>query len=694
MAAGALGLIRVVPNSELVRMEQQAQQEQQDARDANTNTLYTGLAAHVMDAWEAARDAKQAVLPRLQQAQRARIGEYDPEKKAQIAEFGGSDEYARVTANKIRIVEAWMRDVFLGQTDKPWTVNPTPKPTFPPDAEEQVREQVSLRVAEAFAQTGTMPDPTMVRSQMSAEMSRFEEALMEEARATADRMETVMDDQLKEAGWEREFAGFLADLATYPSALMKGPILRKRKVLSWITDDSFGSPEPEVIEKIVPEFERVDPFRAYPAPGACTPQDGYFIYHHTFSHSELYDLIGVPGYDEEAIRAVLREGSTGGLHDWLGFLNSSESLDSVAHSLQSKVFEYDAIEFNGPVLGKDLIEWGLDDDEVNDPEKMYESCIWMIGQWVIKAQINYDPLGHRPYYKTSYEEIPGEFWGFGLPGILGDVQGVVNAAVRSLVNNMGMASGPQVAVNIDRLSPDQDVTQIEPWHIYQVQDSEFGTTSSKAIEFFQPDSNVNDLLTVIEKFYQLADDFSLVPRYMAGSDKVGGAGRTASGLSMLMDAANKGLKGVVANVDINVLSQMLTKLYNYNMLYNDDPTIKGDAQVVASGAVSLMRVESMQLRRNEFLQVTANPYDMQITGLDGRAEVLRSVAGSLELNTDKVVPPAEELDQKLQQQQAMAQVQQGTGKPGGGQPASTQSQETLQDGSATTDNFSKNSMTP
>lgn len=690
MASGALGLVRVVPNSELVRMEQAAAEAQTEALENNINTLYTGLSGHVMSAWQDARSAKQAVLPRIQQAQRARLGVYDPDKLAQIEEFGGSSEYARVTANKIRVVEAWLRDVFLGQTDKPWAVNPTPKPTFPPDAEEQVREAVSLQVAEAFAATGEAPDPRLVRAKLASEMSRFEQALMEEARATTERMEKKMDDQLKESHWDTVFATFLADLATYPAAILKGPILRKRKKLEWVSQEGgAGSPEPEVTDVITPEFERVDPFRAYPAPGACIPQEGYFIEHHTFSHSDLYDLIGVPGYDEDAIRAILRSGQNGGLHNWLGLMEASESLDSVSSHLQATVFEYDALEYHGPVLGKDLIEWGLDDESVTDPEAVYESCVWMIGNWVVKAQVNYDPLGQRPYYKTSYEEIPGEFWGFGLPGILDDVQGVVNAAVRSLVNNMGMASGPQVAVNIDRLPPDQDLTDISPWNVWQTQDSQFGTTSSKAIEFFQPESNVNDLLSVIEKFYQLADDFSLVPRFMAGSDKVGGAGRTASGLSMLMDAANKGLKGVVANVDNNVLSPMLTKLYNYNMLFDDDPTLKGDAQIVASGAVSLMRIESMQLRRNEFLQVTNNPSDLAITGLPGRAEVLRSVADGLELNTDKIVPPAEEVQQQVQTQQAQAQLAKGTQ----GQ-SSVGSNETLQDGSAVTDNFSPNSLTP
>jgi len=690
MAQSAMGLIRVMSNSQLTKMEADAASDTQAAAERNKTPLLTGIAAHVSEAWEQARDAKQSVLYRLQRAHRARIGEYDAEKMAQITKFGGSTEYARVTANKIRIVEAWLRDVFLGQTDRPWTIKPTPKPSIPTDAEQQVKDAVSQQVAQSFAQTGQMPDPTMIRAQMSSEMNRYEMALKEEATETTKRMENKMADQLQEGKFHLALADFLADLATYPSAIMKGPILRKRKILKWDTENALGTPRPQVKDVIIPEFERVDPFRAYPAPGAETPQDGFFIEHHTLTHSELYDLIGAPGYDEEAIRAVIREGEYGGLSNWMGFQTDEQpSVDSIPDSLQRKVFEFDALEYHGPISGKDLLKWGLKEADIDDPEKQYESCVWLIGSWVIKAQVNYDPVGQRPYYATSYEEIPGEFWGFGIPDVLDDVQGVVNAAVRSLVNNMGMASGPQVGVNIDRLAPDQDIATLTPWHIWQFEDNQLGQNSGKPIEFFQPNSNVNDLLTVIEKFYQLADDFSLVPRYMAGSDKVGGAGRTASGLSMLMDAANKGLKGVVSNVDTAVITNMLTKLYNYNMMYDQDPTIKGDAQVVARGAVSLMRIESMQLRRNEFLQVTANPFDMQITGLKGRSEVLRSVAQGLELNTDKIVPPEEDIMAQAQQAAAQQQVAQGTqGQPKVG------SNETLSNGAAVTDNFSPNSLTP
>lgn len=684
----ALGLIRVVSNDELTRQEQR-ETARQAAYEANNRPLLQGLAKHVMESWETARDAKNAVLPRLLRAQQARMGEYAPDKLAKIRDFGGSEEYARVTANKCRVVEAWLRDVFLGQTEKPWTLNPTPKPDFPPEVQDMVRQQLAAEVAAIYAQTGQMPDPTTVRSELASQMEAFEERLRDEARKSTGRMERLMEDQMVQGGFANAMGDFLANLVTYPSAIMKGPILRRKKTLTW-KNAQGGAIEPEVTDDIVMEFECVDPFRFYPAPGSITPQDGFMIEHSTYAYQDLYELIGVPGFNEEAIRAVLAECGRGGLSNWLGFITDGEDekVDPVPRELKRRTFNIDCLEFHGPVRGSDLLDWGIDASEIDDPDATYESCVWLIGSWVIKAQLNYDPLGLRPYYKTSYEELPGEFWGMALPDILDDVQGVVNAAVRALVNNMGMASGPQVAVNIDRLAPGEDITNLTPWRVWQLVESQFGS-SAPAIDFFQPNSNVQELLSIIEKFYQFADDFSLVPRYMAGSDKVAGAGRTASGLSMLMDAANKGLKGVVANVDLRVLKQLLEKQYAHNMMYHPDTTVKGDAQVMARGAVSLMQLETLQLRRNEFLQATANPIDAQIVGMAGRAEILREVAKGLEMDTSRIVPPREQL-------QGMQQAQAGQGAPagqGGAQPPAPGGEQ-LQNGAAVTDNFSPNAMTP
>ncbi len=45
--ADALGLVRVVSNSELVRIEREAQEAQQAAQESTVNPLYTGISKHV-----------------------------------------------------------------------------------------------------------------------------------------------------------------------------------------------------------------------------------------------------------------------------------------------------------------------------------------------------------------------------------------------------------------------------------------------------------------------------------------------------------------------------------------------------------------------------------------------------------------------------------------------------------------------
>ena len=73
-----------------------------------------------------------------------------------------------------------------------------------------------------------------------------------------------------------------------------------------------------------------------------------------------------------------------------------------------------------------------------------------------------------------------------------------------------------------------------------------------------------------------------------------------------------------------------------------------------------MQRETQRQRQLEFLQLTANPVDLQITGMKGRASVLRSVADGIGLKGDDIVPPEDEIKQMADQQQA--------GAPPGGPP--------------------------
>jgi hypothetical protein len=139
---------------------------------------------------------------------------------------------------------------------------------------------------------------------------------------------------------------------------------------------------------------------------------------------------------------------------------------------------------------------------------------------------------------------------------------------------------------------------------------------------------------------------------MTGDDMAGGAGRTASGMSMMIGNASKTTKKSVASLDLRVISPVLRSLYEFIMRYIGDPDLKGDLRIQARGAMSLITKDAAQIRRNEFLQQTANPIDMQIMGIEGRAAVLRETAKTLDMNTDDVVPSMSVLHQRMAQANA------------------------------------------
>ena len=233
---------------------------------------------------------------------------------------------------------------------------------------------------------------------------------------------------------------------------------------------------------------------------------------------------------------------------------------------------------------------------------------------------------------------------------------IVGLLQRALANNMGIASGPQVEVSVDRLPDGEDLTSMYPWKIWQTTSDRTGG-GQPAVRFYQPNMNAETLMNVYQYFQKVADEVTGVPNYVYGSTQVSGAGRTAAGLSMLMENAAKGIKQAILSLD-QATSEMLGRFYDHLMIYDEDKTIKGDMQIVASGVVGTLMKEGIQQRRNEFLAATLNPIDSQIIGASGRAYLLRETAKGLNMDVDKIVPSPEQIEAAQKAQEAQAQAAQ------------------------------------
>lgn len=691
-APGVTSVGGIVP---IKTVKQLQAEERAAAVAANAEPVVQNLAAHIKKAWYYARTAKEYTVEiKMLKNVRARRGEYDPEKIAQLREQGSSLIYMMLTSNKCRAASSWLRDVLMTTaSDKPWTIKPGPVPDMPPDVMNEVMVKAQQKIQELLMQ-GINPDDVQVREMLLDLKEQSMAQVTKLADMQAELMEQKMQDQLNEGHWNEAFAQFLDDIVTFPSAIMKGPVVRKRPKMHWVKDPQSNDYVLDVQETYCLEWERVDPFMFYPAPDASDVNDGAMIQRHKLQRSDLVALLDVEGYSNAAIRAVLEDYGKGGLRDWIYVdltKTTAEGKSTVAAG-QNPSELIDALQYWGSVQGKTLLDWGMSEDEVPDPLAEYPIEAWLIGRWIIKAVINPDPLGRKPYFKASYEEVPGAFWGNSVADLCRDTQAVCNAAARSLVNNMSLASGPQVVYNVDRLPAGENITQLFPWKIWQVTADPL-SSGAKPVEFYQPSSQAAELMAVYEKFATLADEYTGIPRYMTGDSPAGGAGRTASGMSMLMSNAGKAIKQVIANIDDSVIRPCIERLYYYNMRYSDDPDLKGDINIVARGAASLIEKEAAQQRQTQFLQVAlSNPIAQQVVGMEGIAELLRQSAKTLDLNTDDIVPPVAILKQRWAQQAAEQQAQliaqnNGQAQAGGTPPAPQGPGAQLQNGAPVVNRF-------
>jgi len=652
-----MSLLQTANNQQINEME--AQQAIPPAPSPINTRLMTRLSAYVRECWSKAYEAKQPIQTQLLANLRSFNAEYDPIDLQEIRKLQGSETFLSLTPTKCIAVLSWLTDIY-DQPNPPFDIDPTPRPELPLELENQIRVQVITEITSLVnqycQQTGNNPQEIMTKI-LPDIRRRVQERIIDKAKTGIDELKLTMSDQLTEGGWYDAFDECLFDIVVYKAAILKGPIFRKQRRFKRVLSPSGQMYVNSIEDVIIPSFERRSPFNIYPAPQSAGAQSGYLCDLDSLSVKQLYNLIGVEGFNETAIRRVINIYKNGGLREWARMSFETTKLQAEHQSTYLDDDKIDIVEFWGDVPGELLLEEGMSATDIPDPDKRYDVCVWLVGGEVIKAMLNPNPMGLKPYVVRSYVTIPGLFWGKGLPELIADLQRICNAITRAIINNAAMSSGPLVELDSERI-PLGD-RAIYPWKVIESTDKQM--TGSPAVRYYQPENTAVALTRVLDVFIRLADQYS-VPSYSHGDTNIQGAGKTASGLSMLMSSANRVVKRVVKNADDLVKSSVI-HLFFYNVYFNADQfTFIGDVNIVAKGIGSVIQEEQQAMRRIEFLNATNNATDTQILGREGRRELLREVAATIDLDDlAKVLPIIDNIDGlRAELEQIIAQQQQNT----------------------------------
>lgn len=614
-------------------------------------------ASHLKKLWQEAKSHyKTAIEPELVECQQLRNNKYTAAEVAAINAEGGTNIFKSETDTKCRTARALIKDIISPLNGRIWKIKPSPVPDLPGRKKEDLIESMESQNQEIiknlhqYSQEEKAKILTQIAEQtakISAEMLSQEEI---EAVERSKRMEKVIADQVTQGGFYTALDDFIENLVTYPAAFLKGPIIRKKPVRKY--KESFKPDGTRLVNVHVEledtiTFEAPSPFDMFTSPDCRDLQSSYVFERMKMTRKAIGDLKGLDGFNDDAIESVLVAHASG--------LNNNKDLDTPRDDIENRPHEdiyassshIEVLEFWGSLSGQMLNDWGLEDEIDEDkPTKEYEVRAWLVGNHVIHISLNPDPMGVRPYSSTSCFTYPGSLWGNGIAGIIKQDQKLLNVLVRAMVNNAALSALPQTIIDIGMLADGEEVTNIHPGRIWQYDSTKNQQMNSaggrKAVEFFAVPSTIANIYTVYQDTKNDINEYSGIPSYIQGSGSTD-AGDTASGMAMLMNSATKILRDIVRNLDVEVIRPTIERVFHYNMMYSEDADIKGDAFVVPEGIIGMFAKEYERNSLLQLLQTTANPMDMQIIGVEGRAAMIREIAILFNLDPDKFMKNEEEI---------------------------------------------------
>lgn len=639
-----------------------------------TTPEMTGLASHVRKVFERNKDfrRKSGVDERLLKCLRMIRREYSPEELANFRERGAPVVYAPVADAKRRAAQAMLGEIFSSPGDRPWSFEPTPVAEVPDRVViESVMETMSDWL-EIVSLTGQVPEPAAVAAYASGKAAEIFRKQQEWARQRAALAEETVHDRMVEGGWIKAFNDYINHICSYGTGVIKGPIPRNRRRMK-ISENDLGIVRYKIDDRVVLEYEAINPWDCYPSPGSRDIDQGAICLIVRFTPEDLRRHSEMVDWNRGETDGILLNHSEEGFREEGTYGQLRNALEDDSSGTSGEKCVIDGIEFFGEVSGRLLLEIGLTKTNKGgaiDEGKYYEANIITVNNTVIYCRIVPEELG-RPLSRGVFYEASDSWWGESPVEKMESVQKVCNASLRDLIVNMAQASGPQTVIkDLSRLHPSTNVQQ-QPWKVWVFKRDMTGMGGNdNPLYMFNPPSNAQELTRVFDWALKQADSDTGIPAYSYGSNISAGAARTASGLAMLTEAASRGMKMVVNQTDRMVVRSVVQKTYAYEILNGEDESIKGDVQINPGGTMSLILREQASNKLMQMLQVTANPIDMQIIGVKGRAAMLRKKIEELDMNPDDILPTPEKLEEleqlaMLKEQLQIAQQAEGGGQVGG-----------------------------
>lgn len=632
---------------------------EEDGDVENENTEYSGVISFIDGQFRRSKESRRTDEDRWLTAYRNYRGIYGAD--VQFTDTEKSQAFIKITKTKVLAAYAQVVDVLFAGGKYPLGIE---QRKFPNNVADAVHyDPNSLTTAKVKEKTGVdyKVPRNIVRPEIAKELGIYAEKLkpiedeleagpgtnpgsitFEPAKVAAQKMEKKMHDQLEESQASKHLRSMAFECALLGHGLVKGPFAQDKEYPRW---DMEGNYDP--IFETIPKVEFVSIWDFYPDPDARNMDEAEFtVQRHRLNRSQMRGLKKRPHFREESIELALDYGPSYTREYW------EDALEDNAGSEQ--IDRYEVLEYWGVIDAELAEEADLEIPKEYEDMDEIQVNIWVCNGQILRLVLNPFTPSRIPYHAVPYELNPYSFFGIGVAENMQDTQLLMNGFYRMAIDNGALSGNLLIEIDETNLVPGQDLS-VYPGKVFRRQAGAPG----QAI-FGTKFPNVSqELMMMFDKSRQLADEATGIPSYSHGTTGVMGVGRTASGMSMLMGAAQSNIKAVVRNIDDYLLAPLGKALFSFNMQFNFDKEFVGDLEVVAKGTESLMRNEIRSQRLLQFMQMTQNQQMAPFVKYD---YVLRELAASMDLDEDKILNDQREA---IIQAKMMAEIQQLMPQPAG-----------------------------
>jgi len=640
----------------------------EDSDDTSISDVdITNIIPFVMDRYQRAYDYRYDDEQRWLKAYRNYRGLYGPD--VQFTESEKSRVFIKVTKTKTLAAYGQIVDVLFANQRFPLSVEPTELPEgvvedvhFDPKEPEELRSETALSSPYGFAGDGNDLPPGATAQTLQDKLGVLENKLepvqdklregpgktptaiaFSPAMIAAKKMQKKIHDQLEESGAGKHLRNAAFEMALFGTGVIKGPFAIDKEYPNWNDDGEY-----DPLFKTIPQVNHVSVWNFYPDPDANNMDEAQFVIErHKMSRTQLRNLKRRPYFRGEVINEVIAMGEN--------YIKKYWEDDLADYAPEHGIDRFEVFEYWGMVDTELLEEQGIEIPEELQEFDELQANVWVCNNKLLRMVLNPFKPSKIPYSAAPYELNPYSFFGVGIAENMDDTQTLMNGFMRMAVDNAVLSGNLIVEVDETNLVPGQDLS-LYPGKVFRRQ----GGAPGQAIFGTKFPNVSSENMMLFDKARQLADESTGFPSFAHGQTGVQGVGRTASGISMLMGAAQGSTKTIIKNVDDYLLRPLGEGFFRFNMQFDFDPEIKGDLEVKARGTESLMANEVRSQRLMQFLQIASNP---ALAPFAKFQYVIREIAKSMDLDPDKVT---NNMDEAALQAEIMKGFQQPAQQEQGG----------------------------